>query len=368
MALRTGRIDAKKIRRQLADPRELCALLGLDAKAKPQQGGGLLILCPVHREKTPSCSVTLGPDGTVRARCFSCGFTGDALHLVAVSRSMNIQTDFRAVLFEAAHLAGTNGGLAPAGPAFKFQGKPSAKLPAEKVDQILGRLLAACRVIEDAQARAYVLSRPSGPVLLEEAGRAGWGVFPAGKPGLQLAARILSELGREALPLAGLRMTPTGPAPSHPAYRLLIPFRSPTGALQTVQRRRLDDKTPRYLFPAGYRAEWPYGAENIPSMSPGTSVVYVEGAFDALERIAKYRAARADRLVLGIPGVASWRAEWAEPAQGREARVALDNDRAGEEAARCLVADLWQAGATAVHRTLPADGRKDWNSPISEAP
>jgi DNA primase len=335
-------------------------LLGFEGKAKPQQGGGLLILCPAHEEKTPSCSVTVGPDGTVRACCFSCGFTGDALHLVALARKLNIRTNFRSVLFEAAALARTT--MPSERPFTPSVRKPPVPLPKEKVHAVLQMLIAACPVAHDSQARAYLMSRPSGRMLLDEAERAGWGVFPKDRGGLKLAAQVLSKFGPEALTLADLRMSKSGPVPQHPAYRLLIPFRTPEGLLHTLQRRRLDGRAPKYLFPAGYRALWPYGAEAMGSMGPQTSVVYVEGAVDTLERTGKYRALGEDRLVLGLPGIATWRGEWATVCKGREARVALDTDRAGEAAVPRLVADLWQAGATAVHRTRPSDGRKDWNT------
>lgn len=363
MLLSRGRLDAKKLRRALADPRTLCADLGLDNKAKPQKGGGLLILCPAHPDKSPSCSVTVGPDGTIRACCFSCGFTGDALHLVALANNIDIRTDFRSVLYQAAHLPGATGATGTAPVQRTKPRKSPPRLPPEKVDAVLRALLTACPILQDPHVPSYLLSRPSGKALLDEAARAGWGAFPRDRAGLRLAAEILASFGREVLPLADLRMFPSGPAPLHPAYRLLIPFFGPDGLLQTLQRRRLDGRAPKYLFPSGYRAAWPYGAELIPSMGPATSIVYVEGAIDTLERRAKYRALGADRLVLGIPGIATWRSEWAAVARGREARVALDADRAGEGAVPRLVADLWQAGASSVHRTTPVDGRKDWNSP-----
>ncbi len=74
---------ARVLRRcpELADPVRLCAALGLDDGAK-RQATGLIVRCPSHGDRTPSCSVTEGPDGTVRVRCFSCEFTADALGLI----------------------------------------------------------------------------------------------------------------------------------------------------------------------------------------------------------------------------------------------------------------------------------------------
>ena len=65
-----------------------------------------MIRCPWHDEKTPSCSVTRGNDGTVRARCFGCGATGDAFTLVAQVYGLDARHRFLEVLDAAADLAG----------------------------------------------------------------------------------------------------------------------------------------------------------------------------------------------------------------------------------------------------------------------
>lgn len=103
-----GGTDAAELRAQLTDPRHLCAALGLLDGYKPgrQAGGGLMIRCPAHGDKTPSCSVRRGRDGTVAVSCFGCGFTGDALTLIAAAHGLDPRADFPAVLGEAARLAG----------------------------------------------------------------------------------------------------------------------------------------------------------------------------------------------------------------------------------------------------------------------
>ena len=65
----------------LSDPVRLCRALGLDEKSK-RQSGGLVIRCPWHGENHPSCSVTVGPDQTVRVKCFACEASADALGLI----------------------------------------------------------------------------------------------------------------------------------------------------------------------------------------------------------------------------------------------------------------------------------------------
>jgi len=95
-----------EIRRALTDIKRLCGALNLLDGAKRQPGGALSICCPSHGEKNPSCSVRIGPDGTVQVRCFGCEFRGDALHLVAVARGLDLTRQFKDVLREAANIAG----------------------------------------------------------------------------------------------------------------------------------------------------------------------------------------------------------------------------------------------------------------------
>jgi len=354
------RLDAKQLRKDLSDPRGLCASLGYIEKARPQQGGGLFIRCPAHLEKTPSCSVTVGLDGTIRVRCFSCGFTGDALHLVALARGLDIKRDFLAVLMEAASI--TRDPVFSKPPRIPRAVRPQTPLEPEQLDKILKTLLSLCPLTHETSVCSYLLSRPSGRALLTEARRAGWGAVPSGSAGQKVAKKLYSLFGQDGLAPADIGISLGSPVFIHPHHRLLIPFYSPTGLLHTIQRRRLNDRTPKYVFPRGFGAQWPYGLEELSHMTQDTSVVLVEGAIDTLERRAKYRAANANRLVLGLPGVASWKAEWAIFARDREARIGLDTDWAGEQAVPTLIRDLWQAGSANVLRTTPVDGRKDWNS------
>jgi hypothetical protein len=104
------REQATRIRYQLTDARKLCESLGLAEGSKPN-GKGLLIRCPAHQDRTPSCGVTPGPDGTLRARCFSCDWTGDALDIIAKVRGLSLRSadEFREVLIEGAEIAGDLG-------------------------------------------------------------------------------------------------------------------------------------------------------------------------------------------------------------------------------------------------------------------
>lgn len=100
------RIDrVPELKRALSDARQVCRALGLDKGAEPQRGG-YVICCPVHGDRNPSCSVSRGDDGLVRVHCFTCGFAGDVLHLIAAVRGLDLRRGFPEVIEEAVRLAG----------------------------------------------------------------------------------------------------------------------------------------------------------------------------------------------------------------------------------------------------------------------
>lgn len=98
--------NARDIRYQLTDARKLCEALGLLDGSK-KNAGGLLIRCPAHEERTPSCGVTRGKDGTLRARCFACDWSADAFGIIAQVHGLSTRgDDFREVLAIGADIVG----------------------------------------------------------------------------------------------------------------------------------------------------------------------------------------------------------------------------------------------------------------------
>lgn len=98
---------AAEVRHSLTDPWSLCDSLGLTAKAK-RSGTSVSIRCPSHQDSNPSCSVRLGPDGTIQVKCHGCDFAGDALHLIAKANGLDCddKDGFREVLVIGAEIAG----------------------------------------------------------------------------------------------------------------------------------------------------------------------------------------------------------------------------------------------------------------------
>lgn len=225
--------DAAEVRAQLTDPRELCAKLGLLEGYKPgrQAGGGLLIRCPAHNEHTPSCSVRRGRDGTIAVQCFGCGFTGDALSLVAIARGLDLRADFPAVLGEAARLAGValdtgrpaEPHLAPT-PAFNYP----------DTAEVAALWASAGPISTDDQAAAYLAGRAIDP----------------GAVDLYQLARVLPAAA-SAPPWARCRGIPWPRS-----HRLILPVVDHLGAVRSLRAWRLspqgpEDDTPKRVAPAG---------------------------------------------------------------------------------------------------------------------
>jgi hypothetical protein len=97
------RTAARDLKAALSDPRALLTALGL----KHRGTSTVTFCCPVHNEKNASASIRRGPDGTLQAACHACGWTGDALGLIAVVRGLSTKgTSWPELLACAADIAG----------------------------------------------------------------------------------------------------------------------------------------------------------------------------------------------------------------------------------------------------------------------
>lgn len=368
------RDHAADLRRALADVARVVAALGLEKGAR-RQATGLLVCCPWHQERTPSCSITRGPDGTLRAKCFGCDASGDVLALVAQVRGLDAKRDFTEVLRAAAEVAGAYDILAELGAGsgvargtLQLQQPapppepPKPTLPPDLYDRVATRLLELALL--DGEVADYLAGRG----LLAVGRAAGLGALPAYAGQGKLVAQLVTDFGVDTLVAAGLVFVGDSGEPDlrafrSPAARLLIPWRAPgvSGAIDVVQRRRIDAGQPKYVTPAGRRMHYPFGADlAVEQIGPDTSVAFVEGALDVLALRAFVELEGLDVVALGIPGVSNWSPTWATFARGRVARIALDADGAGEAKVAELAAQLHAAGAAKVTRLVPPKGAKDW--------
>jgi DNA primase len=353
------------VKRALDDPRALCDRLGL-AQGARRQRGGVMVLCPWHAERTPSCSVRVAEDGTVAVRCHACGASGDALSLVAAARGLDVRRDFPQVLAEAAKVAGIEAGAAHARPLAKAGAaargrarylRPAPALEDTRFAAIAEVILEAGRLDDSPIARdvsRYLAQRK----LLDLAREDGWAALPpAGEAQAAWVRMLVDVYGRRDVELSGLVWRRgRGFCVAHPAHRLVIPWRSPEGVIYTLQRRRIDgEDEKKYVFPAGRPARWPYGIERV---RQGESLAIVEGAIDALALRWLLRRDAMGGAVVGLAGVQSWDAAWARFA-GVHAIIGLDADRAGHLAVGGIAHDLVLAGVEHLERRKPRSG-KDW--------
>jgi DNA primase len=408
MSSRTALPDhARAIRHALTDVRRVCTELGLLNGPRPfqRQPRGLTICCPWHDDRSPSCSVRLAEDGTIAAHCFACDKGGDVLSLIAIARRLDMQRDFREVLRTGAELAGLWGVIAEldtattARPyararrmvATRTQARAawSAKrqapsIPRADEDQdgisdglfheIASAFLALCPLSESEEVCAYLAGRK----LLELAQDAGWGALPAAPRQSALVAALVRRFNHDAIAASGLAYKRFHEDRTLKLawddHRLVIPYRAPgvDGAIHTVQRRLV--RPPReageqkFVFPRGRgKPIHPYLLpKDLEELSATAPVAFVEGAPDTLALRALCQRSGRAVLVLGIPGVKNWRPEWATFAKGRTALLALDADRAGDEAIATIHRDLH--AARAIKRWRPKKGTgKDWAEHLAGA-
>lgn len=227
---------ARQIRTRLVDSIDIVESLGLDEGMK-RQARGVMIRCPWHIERTPSCSITIGAEGTLRAHCFGCGRSGDLLHLVAAARGLDTDRDFKRVLEEAARLAGATlhdlGGCRASRP-ISTSPKPSqpSRPPANEVSDLWASCICA---YDDIDLRRALIARAIDPGHVSDRDLA---------RALPTTVRLprWARLGRRSWADLG--------------NRLVLPMYDATGQMVTVHARRIGGEaqdTPKGLSPAGHR-------------------------------------------------------------------------------------------------------------------
>lgn len=356
---------ALEIRRALSDPLALCAALGI-SKGHKRQPNGVIVCCPWHPDRAPSCSVRVAQDGTIACCCMSCGATGDALSLVAAVRGLDVSRDFRAVLEAAAEIAGVRlDDAAPraVAPAPRRPAPPPEPEPLYDAtfSAIVAPILHLGR-LDDSPIAADVTSYLDARGLLAEARADGWAALPRLAETQRAWVRMLVEaVGETAVEASRLRYCGTFVWSDN---RLVIPWRDPAGNVQTIQRRTILDGSrggTKYVFPAGRKPRHPFGVERVRA---GVPIAIAEGAADVLALRRIYRETGVDRDVIGIPGVNGWASQWAELCRGRVVYIATDADEPGEKAVGPIAADLYAAGAASVKRAVPTTG-KDWTEALA---
>lgn len=379
--------DVSRIKSALDDPRALAEALDLldgpRGKAwETQHGGGVMVLCPWHGERSPSCSITRGPDGGVRVKCFGCNATGDGLSLVAQRHGLDLRREFRAVLDLAAQYAGVAPPSRRERPSAPFEAvarpmvrralpAPAEALDDGAVDAVAEALADLAPVTGDRAAMAYLRARG-----LDRSTALGWYSLPADDAArARLLAAVVERVGAARWASCGLAADGNAArwswAWSGP--RVVIPWCAPNGAVESLQGRLTvpeRDGARKYVFPRGRRPRWPFGVEALDEAGEDTAVALVEGAVDAVSFNLLARRAGADAVALAVPGVSAWDARWLRLFARRPCIVALDADRAGAAAVAeartrlAAVARRDERRRPMVTVRAPAGGVKDWNEAL----
>jgi len=354
------------------DPSALCDALGLlgGPRSYRRQAAGVVVRCCAHDDRTPSLSVTRGDDGTVRARCFACQFSADAIGL-----TQKVQGgDFREALEVLARISGRHdlldrirrgeGPLQTGRPERVRSSKPtSSPIDPDLCARVYGELLDLCPLQAQSPVADYLERR----AIFADAQAVGVGALPVA-PGAQraLLRHLASRFGgvRSVIDV-GLVQGTAGLDLRAPEHLLVIPWRGGDGLVRAIQRRRLDSREPRYLFPPRIAPTEPFGSEFVESarqhIGDDCPIVVTEGALDALARRKIARLTGERLVVVGAPSATTARPEWSAIFDGRHVVVAFDADKSGDEgavrfAATCL------ASARLVERERPR--WNDWNETL----
>jgi hypothetical protein len=286
-----GRIEADQIRRALSDPFDVVEQLGLTERMK-RQARGVLVLCPHHIERTASCSITSGPDGTIRVKCHGCGWSGDVLHLIAEVNGLDLQRDFRKVVELGAQLGGISASDASR-PTPPRRPPPSPQSPQYVPEEGLERFWAACGPPNLTSACPHALDLA---VAFHFAHRA-W--FPPAVADLDLV-RVTP------LPDSNFAWPRWWPRSRASTWRLVMRQYDAAGRLRGVQGRAVDlgskDKT---RLPFGYSSAGiffanPIGLALLRREQTPKRVELMEGLSDTVARALQIADQQAPVAVLGL--------------------------------------------------------------------
>ena len=352
---------ARELRRSppLDDARALVAALGMGERAQ-RAARGLLICCPAHADRSPSCSVFAAEDGTVAVKCHACGWSADALGLIAIARGLDVRRDFRRVLDEAVRLTGCD----PVASPRRGRDPHPAVVSDETYHAISTHLLDFCSPLRECPDVAAYLD---GRRIYADADAARVRGLP--RDCGALVASLLATFERADLERAGV-LRRGQDAIDWPAWSLCIPWRDRFGRVTCIQRRRLDDtRRDKYRFPPDRAPRAPFGVDllvpTLDALGAQGEVAFVEGALDALarRRIARHRGERC--AVLGIPSASSACVGLPlDLLEGRRVLLACDDDEAGWRACDALADALY---GVALERDPPPPGCKDWGAALTEA-
>jgi hypothetical protein len=322
------------VKRALTNPFQVADRLGL----KPRRSArGVTISCPVRAEKTPSCSVTPGQDGTLRVRCFGCDWTGDVLHLIAAAHQLDPKTDFREVLATACELAGMHEEASAARdgkPPPERERTPAPAPEPERDYPPIGEVQAlwatARPLLEDEPAAVCLLGRRIPPVVVTEldAVRA---LLPETHP--TRVPEWARYRGRKSVSQAWNRS----------GHRIIVPVYDADGVFRSVRAWLVtgEPNVPKRVPPSGHKASGlvlanARAVKMLRGEASPSRVVIVEGEPDTLARCVT----NPEEVIIGILS-GSWHDGFASRIPyGSEVVVRTHVDHAGERYADKVLASV----------------------------
>lgn len=294
-------------------------------------------LCPFHGEKTPSFSVSRDK-GTYY--CFGCKRGGDAIDFL-------MEHDRLSFAEAVERLAAQFGvPLPPASPEARRRRSEEEVL--QQVMEAAQAFFAAHR--SDDRPRAFLESRG---VTMEVAAAFGLGYAPA--EWRTLYDQLRRHFPERALVAAGLVVQGEGGRIwDRFRDRVIIPIRSPRGAVIAFGGRAVGDESPKYLnspeTPLFSKSTVLYGIDRaLPAFARTDRAVVVEGYFDCI-------ALQAIGIAETVATLGTALSEHhARDLARRVSRVILcfDGDRAGRTAAMAAVRTLLAANAEPLVALLP---------------
>jgi hypothetical protein len=221
-------LDTDSIKRRLTDAVRVAHALGIGEGARRQQHG-LMVLCPWHRERHPSCSLRLGPDGTLQVNCFGCDQGGDVFSLAAAVLGLDASTDFVRVAEELTARYGIDDSVLPLLPPRRLP-PPRRPPPLSEVATFWARCPPVCE--SPVLALALLDGRALDPAVIVD----------------RDLARTLPPSG----PLPGWARC-EGQSWRESGHLLIVPLWDEVGELGSVHARSLEpDADPKGLSPAGH--------------------------------------------------------------------------------------------------------------------
>lgn len=328
--------ERDQVRARLCEPAEVCRLMGVQGK---RVGKGQLIRCLWHQpDRNPSCSVTKGPDGTLRYKCFSCGATGDVFGLAAAAWDMDVKSDFTLLLDRLCDMSGVERRSSRQNigsrRALKQVKEPTTDEYVPTVEGLHLAYLHGTQPITEGEVADYLRSRG----LWAKACEHGWRELDAESLEYTVGERLSMGGNVDDYVTLGLIEAGTHKV-RHAHHKLCIPWPDPQGNLVTMQRRTIDDSKSRakYIFPPDLPPTWPYGVDRY--LGQG-AVVITEGAMDALavEVLLPEQGTLPDPVGIALPGASTpWQPQWDYLLRGR-CVFATDSDEAGQRLLAALKA------------------------------